>query len=434
MIKAALLFSGVLGVAWMPAIAVAGSETDNLQKAIQIAIDQDPWLTGSASIETALENEAIASAQLPDPQISLKAGNLPVDTFDLNQEGMTQFSVGISQKFPRGDSLALAKQQKQQLAAQQPMLRQDREARVEATVSQLWLEATRAQLSISRIERDRSLFEQLAEVAEVSYASAFGMTRQDDVIRAQLELTRLEDRLTDLRQQQEAEERQLTEWLGSEAMLPIAEDFPELVLVEPSLFTDAERPSRQLWYERVRRHPAVLALEQKIDAMGTGVDVARQQYKPEWGVSAQYGYREDDPMGGRRSDLFSVGVAFDLPVFTENRQDKNVAAAASRHEAVRYERETLVRELIAQLETNWVKLARLDERLTLYTQRLLPELSEQAEASLNAYNNDDGDFAEAVRARIDETNASVELIGLKAQRLKVISDINYLLSQGTSSR
>ena len=94
----------------------------------------------------------------------------------------------------------------------------------------------------------------------------------------------------------------------------------------------------------------------------------------------------------------------------------------------------MVRELIAQLETNWVKLARLDERLTLYTQRLLPELSEQAEASLNAYNNDDGDFAEAVRARIDETNASVELIGLKAQRLKVISDINYLLSQGTSSR
>jgi len=249
-----------------------------------------------------------------------------------------------------------------------------------------------------------------------------------------LELTRLEDRLTDLRQQQEAAERQLSEWLGSEAMLPVAADFPGLELEEPKLFNAVERPDRQAWYERVRYHPAVLAVDKTIDAMETGVDAARQQYKPEWGVSAQYGYREDDPMGGRRSDLFSVGVAFDLPVFTENRQDKNVAAAASRHEAVRYERETLVRELIAQLETNWVKLARLDERLTLYAQRLLPELSEQAEASLNAYNNDDGDFAEAVRARIDETNAGVELIGLKAQRLKVISDINYLLSQGASVR
>jgi outer membrane protein TolC len=193
--------------------------------------------------------------------------------------------------------------------------------------------------------------------------------------------------------------------------MPVVADFPGLELEEPKLFTAVERPNRQAWYERVRYHPAVLAVDKSIDAMEIGVDAARQQYKPEWGVSAQYGYREDDPMGGRRSDLFSVGVAFDLPVFTENRQDKNVAAAASRHEAVRYERETLVRELIAQLETNWVKLARLDERLTLYTQRLLPELSEQAEASLNAYNNDDGDFPEAVRARIDETNASVELIG-----------------------
>jgi len=432
--KSALILSGILSFFWMPGVIAFEGEGRALQSAIRIAIDNDPWLSSSVHTEDALISESIASAQLPDPQISLKAGNLPVDTFDLNQEGMTQFSVGISQKFPRGDSLALAKQQKQQIAAQQPMLRQDREARVEATVSQLWLEATRAQLSVERIERDRSLFEQLADVAEVSYASAFGMTRQDDVIRAQLELTRLEDRLTDLRQQQEAVERQLSEWLGSEATIPVAEDFPEIVLEESGLFAVAERPERQAWYERVRYHPAVLAVDKSIDAMEIGVDAARQQYKPEWGVSAQYGYREEDPMGGSRADLFSVGVTFDLPIFTENRQDKRVAAAASRYESAQYQRESLIRELIARLETNWAKLSRLDERLALYGNRLLPELSEQAEASLNAYNNDDGDFAEAVRARIDETNASVELIGLKAQRLKVISDINYLLSQGTSSR
>ncbi len=357
------------------------------------------------------------------------AANLPVDTFDLNQEGMTQFSIGISQMFPRGDSLALAKQQKQQFAAQQPMLRKDREAKVAAVVSQLWLEATRAEQSIRRIERDRSLFEQLADVAEVSYASAFGMTRQEDVIRAQLELTRLEDRLTDLKQQQESVEKQLSEWLGSSAVMPAAGGFPDIKLSEPELFAELERPSRQEWYERVRRHPMVLAVDRKIDAMATGVDAAKQQYKQEWGVSAQYGYRKDDPMGGSRSDLFTVGVTFDLPIFTENRQDKSVAAAASRHESVRYEREILVRELIARLETNWAELSRLDERIALYEQRLLPEMSEQAEASLSAYNNDDGDFAEAVRARIDETNASVELIALSAQRFKVMAEINYLLSR-----
>ncbi|TFH86492.1 transporter [Billgrantia azerbaijanica] len=416
-------------MAWPLQSVLADSMDMTLDAAIQVAIDNDPWLSSSAHTEDALVSESIAAAQLPDPRVSLMAANLPTDSFDLNQEGMTQFSIGISQMFPRGDSLALVKQQKQQLAARQPMLRKDREARVKAVVSQLWLEATRAQQSIRRIERDRSLFEQLADVAEVGYASAFGMTRQEDVIRAQLELTRLEDRLTDLRLQEEAAERQLSEWLGHAAVMPAAREFPEIALVAPELFVGPERPSRQAWYERVRQHPVVLAVDRKIDAMATGIDAAKQKYKPEWGVSAQYGYREDDPMGGRRSDLFSVGVTFDLPVFTEHRQDKSVAAAASRHESVRYDRETLVRELIARLETNWAKLSRLDERIALYEQRLLPELNEQAEASLSAYNNDDGDFAEAVRARIDETNASVELIALSAHRLQVMAEINYLLSQ-----
>lgn len=427
--RSACVFAGVLGLSWASLGIASEPVGHSLDVAIRIAVDNDPWLSSSSHTEQALISESVAAAQLPDPKISLMAANLPADTLDLNQEGMTQFTIGISQMFPRGDSRTLARQQKQQFAAQQPLLRQDREARVTAAVSQLWLEATQAQQSIRRIERDRSLFEQLADVAEVSYASAFGMTRQEDVIRAQLELTRLEDRLTDLRQQQESVERQLSEWLGDAAVVPAADDFPELVLAEPGLFAGAGRPSRQEWYERVRRHPAVLAVERKIEAMATGVDAAKQQYQPEWGVSAQYGYREDDPMGGRRADLFSVGVTFDLPLFTENRQDKSVAAAASRHESVRYEKETLVRELIARLETNWAKLSRLEERQALYEQRLLPQMREQAEAALSAYNNDDGDFAEAVRARIDETNASVELIAITAQRLKVVAEINYLLSQ-----
>ena len=38
--------------------------------------------------------------------------------------------------------------------------------------------------------------------------------------------------------------------------------------------------------------------------MTTGVELAHQKYKPEWGVSAQYGYRADDPTGRGRADFF----------------------------------------------------------------------------------------------------------------------------------
>ena len=92
-------------------------------------------------------------------------------------------------------------------------MREDRRAQVEVTVSQLWLELYRNQESIRLIERDRALFEHLVDIAQSSYANALGNTRQQDLVSAQLGLTRLEDRLTVLQEQQAVAYAQLSEWL-----------------------------------------------------------------------------------------------------------------------------------------------------------------------------------------------------------------------------
>jgi hypothetical protein len=103
-----------------------------------------------------------------------------------------------------------------------------------------------------------------------------------------------------------------------------------------------------------------------------------------------------------------------------------------RAEAIKTEKHLLGRRLMAELGTAIVQLTRLDERLALYTDQLLPQMTEQAEASLSAYNNDDGDFAEAVRARIAELNAKIDALAIAVERQKVIAQLNYLLA-GTSS-
>ena len=402
-----------------------------LEQAVALAVDADPWLTGSQFTQEALNDEAIAAATLPDPRVSLMAGNFPVDTFDLNQEAMTQLSVGVSQMFPRGDSLALAQHQKQQLAEQHPLLRLDRKAKVSAMVSQLWLEVFKAQESIRLIEQDRALFEQLVDAAKAGYSSALGRARQQDVIRAQLELIRLEDRLTMLRQQQQAAQKRLSEWIGALATVPVAPVLPTDFLVRPLSAPTIKQASEHTRYEWIRHHPALRALDQRIDATQTGVDLAKQKYKPEWGLTAQYGYRDSDPMGRDRADLLSIGVNFDLPIFTGNRQDKEVRAAVNRTEAIKTEKHLLGRRLMAELETASVQLARLDERQALYADQLLPQMAEQAEASLTAYNNDDGDFAEAVRARIAELNAKIDALAIAVDRQKTIAQINYLLAEAS---
>ncbi|WP_082865091.1 MULTISPECIES: TolC family protein [unclassified Oleiphilus] len=405
--------------------------TLTLEAAIAQAIASDPWLNGSRYREDALTSESISASTLPDPKVSLMAANFPTDSFDINQEPMTQLTVGVSQMFPRGDSLALTSRQNQELAAQEPLLRQDRQDKVTATVTQLWLEAYRAQESIRLIEQDRALFEHLVDATKASYSSALGRARQQDIIRAKLELTRLDDRLTALRQQLDSAQQRLSEWIGGQASLPLARTLSSKLGDEPTPGMGQTHNDRWL-YEQINRHPLLLAFDQRIEAMQTGVELAQQKYKPEWGLTAQYGYRDDDPMGRDRADLFSVGVTFDLPLFTGNRQDKDVSAATSRAEALRTDKLLMARKLMAELDTTIVQIQRLNERRTLYDQQLLPQMAEQAEAALTAYNNDDGDFAEAVRARIAELNAKIDFLTIKVDRLKILAELNYLLPTNRS--
>ncbi len=422
------IFASGFGLLANPVLAQDQAGRLTLERAISLATVNDPWLNGSLHREQVLNSESVFATTLPDPRVSLMAANFPSDSFDINQEAMTQVTLGVSQMFPRGNSLDLSGRQKRQLAAQEPLLRWDRRAKVTATVTQLWLEVFKAQESIRLIEQDRSLFENLVEATRASYSTALGRARQQDIIRAQLELTRLDDRLTVLRQQQESAQQRLSEWIGLQARTPVVRQLPEEKSGLPGL---ADLPADDQWrYKQISQHPALQAFERRINAMQTGVELARQKYKPEWGLSAQYGYRDDDPVGRDRADLFSVGVTFDLPLFTANRQDQEVSAASSRAEALKTDKQLLARQLVAQLDTALTQLQRLDERRALYERQLLPQMAELAEAALAAYNSDAGDFAEAVRARIAELNAGIEALVIDVQRRQTLATIQYLLSSG----
>ncbi len=421
-------------------------EALSLAKTIDIAIKQDPWLVKDKYSQSALESQSIAVGTLPDPKVSIGIANIAADSFDFNQERMTQFKVGVSQMFPRGDTLSLKQKQFSELGERHPFLREDRKAKLTVMVSKLWLDAYRAQQSIVLIEKDRSLFEQLADVAEASYSSAVGKTRQQDIVRAELELTRLEDRLTMLNQQQDVARKKLSEWLGgyfydeysdSEGTATsidldnfrVSSQLPNLKLINSDSFDQGIRNEPSKLLTALQNHPAMLAIEKQIDASKTAVSIAKQKYKPEWGLNASYGYRENDPIGNSRADLFSIGITFDVPLFTGNRQDKQVRSAISSRESMKTEKWMVFRKFIADIESLQEQLKRTIERQKLYKDKLLPQMHDQAEASLTAYTNDDGDFSEVVRARIAELNAQIDGLNIDVKKQQIIVQLNYYFMQ-----
>lgn len=429
------------------------------ETAIKTAQKNDPWLSGNIHQQQAVKLMGQASNSLPNPKVSFGLANLPVGGFDFSQEAMTQAQIGISQVFPRGDTLALKSQQYKTQSEAFPYQRQDREAKVAVTVGRLWLEAYRAQQSITLIENNRALFEQLADVAQVNYSSGFARTRQQDIVRAQLELTRLEERLDKLRQQKKQSEGMLFQWLinfsdtavnttnnnntnkkstfneGYPSIeylnfynVDFGEQLPQVELLSADFSHNQQMQNLRTstLIQRFEYHPSVQAINKKVTATKTQVHIAEQKYKPQWGVSASYGYRDDAPSGIERDDLFSVGISFDLPIFTENKQDKEVQSAISKTEAVKTEKLLLLRELLSAYSNISARLNGVKSRQTLYKSKLLPQIHDNAEATLSAYNNDDGDFLEVVRSRIAVLNTEIDELNLDVDEQQLNLELNYL--------
>jgi len=412
----------------------------SLLEAVTKAQQNDIWLVKNQYSQDSIDSMGDSVGYLPDPKISLGLQNIAADSFDFGQEPMTSLKFGVTQMFPRGDTLDLKQKKLKQLSEQFPYQRENRRARVVIKVANLWFDAYNAQQSIRLIEDNRALFEQLSDVAQASYSSAVGKTRQQDIVRAELELVRLDDRLTMLLQKRDLTMEKISEWMisskneNSEIFelnnfdsheLKLSEDLPIIQPLNEILYTSSEDINANVLITYFSNHPSIQALNHKVMESLSGIELARQKYKAQWGVTAGYGFRDQTPSGINRSDLFSIGVSFDLPIFGSEQQDSNLQSAISKSDSVKTEKWLMYKQMIGSFEANRAKLRRLVERQNLYQKQLLPQIHEQAEASLTAYTNDDGDFAEVVRARIAELNAQIDALGINVEVQKSIVQLNY---------
>lgn len=418
---------------------VYANGVNSLANAIELAIANDPWLNQNQSLQDAQLNQSIAANTLPDPRISFGLMNLPVDSWQLDQEAMTQITIGVSQMFARGNTLSLEQQKLIEQASQQPLLRQNRKAYVKRLITRIWLEGYRANKTISLINRDKVLFDQLLEISQSSYGTTQGNTRQQDIISAQLELIKLEDRLLIEQQKLEQVFSQLSPWLLNSDIQQLSSDnhvlhvnygnaLPRLVLRYGDKIKNKALNNRAL-YENLQFHPLMHVETYKQAAARQDVSIMNEKYKPQWGVSASYGIRNDDQLGDSRADFFSIGVSVDMPIFTENKQDKLVQAAISRAEAVETDRVLLLRKLTSNVQTAMTQLHRLKERYSLYEKQIMQKTIEQAESALTAYTNDNGDFTDVIRARIAKLDTDIARLDISVKALQVTADLNYYFTK-----
>ncbi|MBU2678176.1 MAG: TolC family protein, partial [Gammaproteobacteria bacterium] len=326
-----------------------------LAEAEDLALRQEPGLSEFQARADALEEQAVAAGQLPDPVLRVGLANFPIESGGFSTEAMTQGQLGIRQAFPPGKTRSLSTQQFQSLATEMDRNADARARDVLTSVRSAWLDAYYWERAHAIVSDSRSYFDDLVTVTRSLYS--VGKKDQQDVLRAELELSRLDDRLIDIERQRRTARAALSQWVGADSTRPIANKLPAW----------GHLPEQQTLIDELALHPALLAADAKIDARDAGVRLAEERYKPGWAVDLGYGYRDGSlPNGNPRSDFVSVSVTVDLPFFRKNRQDRKFSAALSERRAAAESKEALLRRLSSRLDAEFARWQELSRRIELY--------------------------------------------------------------------
>lgn len=391
-----------------------------LQQAELVALKDEPGIISQQWQMQSLSEQSIADGQLMDPKLQIGVANLPTDTFDFDQENMTQLKMGIIQQFPAGDSLNI-KQQKTQIQSELFLSTiSNRKLSIIKEVRLTYFEIYYWEQAKTTISQNKRFFSQLVEIVQSMFS--VGKNNQQDLIRAQLELSRLDDRLVKITQKINMQRSKFSRWIGSEnSNMALTTQLPVLSL--PALSDDFETLS-QLFYN----HPKIQEIDKKIEISRKDIELVKESYKPGWALNVGYAYRDNNPKGSSRADFVSAGVTIDLPLFTANRQDKKLLSKEHSLQSLKDKRIEMLRQLVSSLQQEVAIEEQLQNRHQLYIKLLLPQAEQQSQASLLAYQSDRGDFADVMRAYIDDLNVKLDERRIAVDHLQSKARILYFAS------
>ncbi len=397
------------------------SESLSLPDVLMRAKSNDFKLKSLGIEAKAFKSDAEASDFLPDPTLFAAIQSLPTDSFEFDQEPMTQLRVGIRQMFPKGNTLSLRErigyEQANLLSIKQEAYWLERKRSIENA----WLEAWFWQQNIELISEDRIFLDQIHEFIKSLYE--VGSKDQSDLIGAELELIKLEERLIKARRNLQKNLDSLNT-LANEKLkisrLPNSLETFDSELLTLAKSEDVVTP--------LQNHPKIRLVNQAINIAKNKVYLTEQSLEPSYGVELSYGLRSGENMdGSSRADFFSAGVSVQYPFFNRGQQTGQISAAKHRQAAIELERaETLeqarftLRDLANQFEITH------DQR-TLYEEEILPTLDKQKHSAIHSYESDKGNFRIVSELFLKEQSAKVQRLRLLVDEQLILSRISYWL-------
>jgi outer membrane protein TolC len=361
-----------------PSAPPEGAAPASLSKLVQEAIEQNPEILAARRAVEAKRTRIPQAGAWPDPTVSLSyAGNVLPPFTVMRRDPSSARRVMAEQTIPYPGKARLRAEIATRDVDAEALAYEAAARRVGAKVKQAYFDLYYVDQSLATLQKDGDLLQKFEKIAEIRYS--VGKAAQQDVLRAQVELSRLAERATLLEQQQRTLEAQL----NSLRDLPVDSPLGAVAGVRPSAVVynvDELQAAAQADYPGLKQRRTV------VDENRLSVELARKEVRPDFSVGYAYMQREGLP------DMYGITFSTSLPLFRHRKQDMAIAEAAASLESARQMEASELTVLRYRVEQDFLEVQASDRLLQLYSQGIVPQSSLALESSISSYETGALDF------------------------------------------
>ncbi|MBL4775621.1 MAG: TolC family protein [Mariprofundus sp.] len=392
-------------------------------QAVALALSANPALAAQGAHARSVRAIAPQVGSLPDPVLSLNALNLPINSFSATQENMTQMQVGLSQAIPFPGKLGLRADAANLMADAAAHNTDEFRQQLISRVLGSWWNVFYLDRAQETIERNKQLLRQFIRIAESKYKVGKGL--QQDVLLAQLELSKLLDIAISLKAARKQEAASLNALLNQPASQPV--HLPQKVdETLPKLAAESVLAAQAL-----ASRPLLSKQSKYIDSAQTQVQLAQKDYYPDFDIGAAYGLRSGvNPANNRsRPDLSSIKLSMTLPFFTGSKQDHHLDQRKAELARTQFYYQDAKAAVLAEVSQALAAYDKAKEQGLLFKTGIIPQAHQTVASMLAGYQVNKVDFLNLMQAQITLYNYETQYWRALAEAKQSLARLNAAIGQ-----
>jgi cobalt-zinc-cadmium efflux system outer membrane protein len=382
------------------------------------ATAESPTMAEHRGAATSLR-DLVHEAEQKNPQIAASfhgwqgSRNVPkqVSAFPETQVSVQQFSVGSPRPFAGysnsefayigfGGSQDIPYPGKRQLRARVAEHEADSmEAQTDSVrrmvvgnLKMVYFKLAYIQQTLGVLQKSDELLNQVQEAVEARYR--VGQGNQQDVLKAQLQHTKILQEIAHHHQEEGLLEAQIKQLLGR------PQDSPDVVadtLTARSLSFSAP----ELLQKANEQNSDVRSKQASIRQQETQVELAHKNFRPDFNI--QYAYQHTN---GDTRDYYMATFGIRLP--NRGRQKAELAEAQQNQERARRELDSDSQRVLSEVQQQFVRAKTSEEQLKIYSDGLVPQSEATFRSALSAYQSNRQDFESLLSSFLDVLNLDLE--------------------------